>query len=89
MPKRKAAETVAEIEPAAGPAKKARSRAKVLGAASSSADNSALATSSKPAKRSRKKKDPDVTEPEKRAAKFKSACPQNIQERVSRVMSQR
>ncbi|TDL21594.1 hypothetical protein BD410DRAFT_724161 [Rickenella mellea] len=42
-----------------------------------------------PAKRARKKKDPDVPEPEKRGAIFKKACPKNILERVDRVISQR
>jgi len=42
-----------------------------------------------PAKRQRKKKDPDAPVPEKRGAKFKRACPKAILERVDRVVSQR
>ncbi|KAI0673012.1 hypothetical protein C8Q78DRAFT_969499 [Trametes maxima] len=41
------------------------------------------------AKRQRKAKDPNVPVPEKRGAIFKKACPQNIIERVHRVMGQR
>ncbi|KAG6867275.1 hypothetical protein C0993_005057 [Termitomyces sp. T159_Od127] len=41
------------------------------------------------AARSRKKADPDAPQPEKRGAIFKKSCPQNILERVERVMSQR
>ena len=42
-------------------------------------------------KRAKKTKevDPDAPAPEKRAARFKKGCPQNILERVERVMSQR
>ncbi|GLB41179.1 putative RING finger domain protein [Lyophyllum shimeji] len=39
--------------------------------------------------RSRKKADPDQPPPEKRGAVFKKKCPQNILDRVERVMSQR
>ncbi|KAH8099574.1 hypothetical protein BXZ70DRAFT_894818 [Cristinia sonorae] len=42
-----------------------------------------------PAKRQKKKKDPDAPEPEKRGAIFKKKCPQNILERVARVQEQR
>ncbi|KAI0647256.1 hypothetical protein C8Q79DRAFT_615946 [Trametes meyenii] len=41
------------------------------------------------AKRQRKAKDPNAPVPEKRGAVFKKACPQNIIERVRRVMEQR
>ncbi|KAI0332129.1 hypothetical protein GY45DRAFT_1247526 [Cubamyces sp. BRFM 1775] len=41
------------------------------------------------AKRQRKAKDPDAPVPEKRGAIFKKTCPQNIIERVRRVMEQR
>ncbi|KAI0664601.1 hypothetical protein C8Q70DRAFT_1987 [Cubamyces menziesii] len=41
------------------------------------------------AKRQRKTKDPNAPVPEKRGAIFKKACPQNIIERVRRVMEQR
>ncbi|CDO72916.1 hypothetical protein BN946_scf185002.g101 [Trametes cinnabarina] len=41
------------------------------------------------AKRQRKAKDPNAPVPEKRGAIFKKACPQNIIERVKRVMEQR
>ncbi len=49
---------------------------------------------SAPAKKGRKKKvandiNDDQPEPEKRKAQFKPKCPQNILERVERVMSQR
>ncbi|KAF9002785.1 hypothetical protein BDQ17DRAFT_1356812 [Cyathus striatus] len=45
---------------------------------------------SPPAKRSRKKaKDVDSGQPEKRLAMFKPKCPQNIMDRVHRVMTQR
>ncbi|KLO14892.1 hypothetical protein SCHPADRAFT_825594 [Schizopora paradoxa] len=45
---------------------------------------------SKPkAKRQRKAKDPDAPKVEKRGARLKSSCPQNIKERVGRVISQR
>jgi hypothetical protein len=52
---------------------------------------SGSAISSPPTKKSRRKKDPndDDSKPEKRLAKFKPKCPQNILERVDRVMSQR
>ncbi|EGN95907.1 hypothetical protein SERLA73DRAFT_187179 [Serpula lacrymans var. lacrymans S7.3] len=46
-------------------------------------------SSAPPAKRRRKKKDPNDTQPEKRGATFKKKCPQNIMDRVNRVMSQR
>ncbi|OJA10466.1 hypothetical protein AZE42_05712 [Rhizopogon vesiculosus] len=43
-----------------------------------------------PAKKQRKKKnDPNEPPPEKRGAMFKKKCPQNILDRVDRVMSQR
>ena len=43
-----------------------------------------------PAKRGRKKKvTDDQSEPEKRKAQFKPRCPQNILDRVERVMTQR
>ena len=44
-----------------------------------------------PAKRGRKKKvqDDDESGPEKRKAQFKLRCPQNILDRVERVMTQR
>ena len=42
-----------------------------------------------PAKKQRKKKDPQAEAPEKRGAMFKKQCPQNIRERVERVISQR
>jgi len=43
-----------------------------------------------PAKRGRKKKvTDDGSEPEKRKAQFKPKCPQNILDRVGRVMTQR
>ncbi|KAG6872400.1 hypothetical protein C0995_009990 [Termitomyces sp. Mi166 len=41
------------------------------------------------AARTRRKADPDVPPPEKRGARFKNSCPQNILDRVERVMSQR
>ncbi|KAL7283568.1 hypothetical protein ACG7TL_003003 [Trametes sanguinea] len=41
------------------------------------------------AKRQRKAKDPNAPVPEKRGAIFKKSCPQNIIERVRRVMEQR
>lgn len=40
-------------------------------------------------KRQRKAKDLDAPAPEKRGAVFKKKCPQNILDRVERVMSQR
>ena len=44
----------------------------------------------KPApKRQKKVKDPNAPAPEKRGAIFKKKCPQNILERVDRVISQR
>lgn len=42
-----------------------------------------------PVKKQRKKKDPNEPAPEKRGAMFKKKCPQNILDRVDRVMSQR
>ncbi|KAH7930785.1 hypothetical protein BV22DRAFT_999663 [Leucogyrophana mollusca] len=42
-----------------------------------------------PAKKQRKKKVTSEPQPEKRGAMFKKKCPQNILERVDRVMSQR
>jgi hypothetical protein len=42
-----------------------------------------------PLKKSRKKADPNAPQVEKRGAIFKKKCPQNILERVERVMSQR
>lgn len=42
-----------------------------------------------PAKRGRKKKDPNEPVPEKRQAMFKKHCPQNIMERLERVRTQR
>ncbi|KAH7916076.1 hypothetical protein BJ138DRAFT_1076281 [Hygrophoropsis aurantiaca] len=42
-----------------------------------------------PKKRAKKAKNPDEPAPEKRGAMFKKRCPQNILERVDRVMSQR
>ncbi|KAG6875995.1 hypothetical protein C0992_001493 [Termitomyces sp. T32_za158] len=41
------------------------------------------------AARSRKNADPGAPQPEKRDARFKKSCPQNILDRVARVMSQR
>lgn len=40
-------------------------------------------------KKKRKTKDPDAPVPEKRGAIFKKKCPQNILERVDRIISQR
>jgi hypothetical protein len=40
-------------------------------------------------KQRKKKKDPNEPAPEKRGAMFKKKCPQNILDRVDRVMSQR
>lgn len=40
-------------------------------------------------KRARKEKDPSKAPPEKRAARFKKACPQSILDRVERVLTQR
>lgn len=40
-------------------------------------------------KRARKEKDPSKPPPEKRAARFKKACPQSILDRVERVLTQR
>lgn len=51
-------------------------------------EGGALAETPKP-KRTRKTKDPAAPPPEKRAAIFKKKCPQNIAERVERVISQR
>lgn len=42
-----------------------------------------------PLKKLRKKADPNAPQPEKRAAIFKKKCPQNILDRVERVMTQR
>ncbi|KAF8236732.1 hypothetical protein L208DRAFT_1390229 [Tricholoma matsutake] len=42
-----------------------------------------------PLKKLRKKTDPNAPQPEKRAAIFKKKCPQNILDRVERVMTQR
>jgi hypothetical protein len=42
-----------------------------------------------PTKKQRKKKDSSGPPPEKRSAMFKKKCPQNILDRVDRVMSQR
>ena len=54
---------------------------------------SSQAAAPPPRKRGRKKADPaadaDGSQPEKRGAVFKSKCPQNILDRVERVMTQR
>ncbi|KAG5721385.1 Mitogen-activated protein kinase kinase kinase 1 [Termitomyces sp. T112] len=57
----------------------------------STAPDSPEAGPSQPRKaaRKRKKADPDDPPPEKRGATFKKSCPQNILDRVKRVMSQR
>ena len=47
------------------------------------------ATKPPPAKRQRKRKDPNAPEEEKRGAIFKKKAPQNILDRVYRVMEQR
>ncbi|KAA1468285.1 hypothetical protein DENSPDRAFT_833540 [Dentipellis sp. KUC8613] len=46
-------------------------------------------TQEPPAKRQRKTKDPNAPVPEKRLGRIRKSCPQNILERVDRVMSQR
>ena len=89
MPRRKAADTVTEVasaESTARPAKKPRTRTKASGA-TASADG--VTGSSKPAKRTRKKKDTEAPKPEKRGAMFKKSIPKDIQERAARVETQR
>ncbi|KAJ3548010.1 hypothetical protein NMY22_g1441 [Coprinellus aureogranulatus] len=61
------------------------------GPSSSLAYAAAIPSSSQlsvPAKRGRKKKDPNAPVPEKRQAMFKKHCPQNIMERLERVRTQ-
>lgn len=50
---------------------------------------SAPATQAPPPTQSRNKRDANAPKPEKRGAIFKKKCPQNILERVDRVISQR
>ncbi|KAF8902798.1 hypothetical protein CPB84DRAFT_1775471 [Gymnopilus junonius] len=79
-PRTKKAATASEVEPLAGPSQP-------------TASSSAPAPSKKG--RGKKKADPDdeagssSSQPEKRGAVFKPQCPQNIQDRVYRVMTQR
>ncbi|KAI9057869.1 hypothetical protein FKP32DRAFT_1597826 [Trametes sanguinea] len=62
----------------------------VAGSSSNAVAVDADSAPKKPAaKRQRKVKDPNAPVPEKRGAIFKKACPQNIIERVRRVMEQR
>ncbi|KAG6810111.1 hypothetical protein H0H92_013253 [Tricholoma furcatifolium] len=65
--------------------------ASTLASCSATPSTSSLAGPSQPKKtvKSRKKTDSDRSKPEKRGARFKASCPQNIMERVDRVMSQR
>lgn len=50
---------------------------------------SATATQAPPPTQSRNKRDANAPKPEKRSAIFKKKCPQNILERLDRVISQR
>lgn len=59
------------------------------GTAAGSSTNPLVIDSPPKPKRQRKAKDPDAPAPEKRGAIFKKKCPQNIIERVERVMQQR
>ena len=65
-------------------------KAAVLEDDSALAGGSSTGASSAPTfKRARKVAKNETTIPEKRAARVKTTCPKNIQERVERVMSQR
>lgn len=60
------------------------------GATAAGSASSPIAIDSPPKrKRARKTKVPNAPVPEKRGARFKNACPQNIMERATRVRDQR
>lgn len=84
-PRGKAASTSA-VEPPTMPSPSTFAEA---GPSSSAAIASSSSQHTASAKRGRKKKDPNEPVPEKRQAMFKKHCPQNIQERLERVRTQR